>query len=223
MANQKKDAFQKPILLFVSGLREGEILPILEKSWIIGRDPSADVQIDSPFVSRQHAELVRDGGYWYIVDLFSRNGVIRNMVRVQPGERIALKHRDRIQISSVSTFEFQDPEDTLHESQLRMRSPGIWLDKPNRDVYVFDQRLNPPLSQQQFEVLGVLFHQQERVVTNETLAEVLWPGAAGGVESAAIDNAISRLRSRLAELDQKHVYIETVRGVGRRFVQWKAE
>jgi DNA-binding response OmpR family regulator len=67
----------------------------------------------------------------------------------------------------------------------------------------------------------VLFHKQGDVVTNETLAEVLWPEAAGGVESAAIDNAISRLRARLAELDETHDYLETVRGVGRRFVQRK--
>jgi DNA-binding response OmpR family regulator len=42
------------------------------------------------------------------------------------------------------------------------------------------------------------------------------------VESAAMDNAISRLRSRLAELDPDHEYLETVRGVGRRFVQREA-
>jgi DNA-binding response OmpR family regulator len=39
------------------------------------------------------------------------------------------------------------------------------------------------------------------------------------VESAAIDNAISRLRDRLAEVDETHDYVVTVRGVGRRFIQ----
>ncbi len=75
------------------------------------------------------------------------------------------------------------------------------------------------MTQQQFDLLSLLFHRQREVVTYEKIADVLWPDAAGGVESAAIDNAISRLRGRLAELDDAHEYIETVRGIGRRFVQ----
>jgi len=221
MADQKIRVNQKPSLLFTSGLWEGERVQIQGDSFIIGRDPTTDIQLDSPFVSRQHAEILQEGGYWFLIDLFSKNGVIKNMARIQPGKRISLFDRDRIQIGSVSAFEFHDPEATVHESQIRMMSPGLWLDEPNRDVHIFNQRLNPPLTRQQFSLLAVLFHKQGDVVTNETLAEVLWPEAAGGVESAAIDNAISRLRARLAELDETHDYLETVRGVGRWFMQRK--
>jgi DNA-binding response OmpR family regulator len=68
-------------------------------------------------------------------------------------------------------------------------------------------------------LLAALVRKDGDVMTNEAIADVLWPEAAGGVESAAIDNVISRLRGRLAEVDERHDYIETVRGVGRRFVQ----
>jgi len=213
-------AVQNPTLLFTAGLREGERVELhRRKTCIIGRDPSADVQLDSSFVSRQHAEIAFQGGYWFIEDLFSKNGVFKNAVRIQPGERVSLFNRDRVQIGNISTFEFHDPEATVHESEMRMASPGLWLDEPNLDVVIRDKRLTPPLSPQQFTLLAALVHKDGDVMTNATIEDVLWPGAAGGVESAAIDNAISRLRSRLAELDEEHDYIETVRGVGRRFVQ----
>ena len=213
---------ETPKLLFLSGIRAGEQVQLQGMSCIIGRDPSADVPLDSPFVSRHHAEIRCEGVYWTIADLFSKNGVFRNKARIEPGIAVTLHDLDEIQIGSVSVFKFLDPEDTLLESDIQMHSPGIWLDEPNREVYVHNERLDPPLSQQQYDLLRTLFHHQHEVVTNEMIAEALWPGAAGGVESAAIDNAISRLRSRLAELDPDHEYLETVRGVGRRFVQREA-
>ncbi len=134
-----------PNLLFISGLRLGEDIQISGQTCIIGRDSSADVQLDSPFISRQHAEIRREGGYWYIIDLFSKNGVFRNMARIEPGELVPLKDRDEVQIGSVSVFKFIDPESTIHESQIQMHTPGLWLDEPNRDVYILEKRINPSL------------------------------------------------------------------------------
>ncbi len=216
---QKKRSLRKPLLLFTSGLREGEQVEITAENCLIGRDPEADIQLDSHFVSRQHAEVISRGGYWFITDLHSKNGVFKNMIRLQPGVRTPLSDRDQIQISGVSVFTFHDPEATIHEKEMRMMSPGLWLDDFNRDVFIDQKRLEPPLSTQQYTLLAALMHQQGDVMTNEVIAAVLWPEAAGGVENAAIDNAISRLRSRLAELDPDHEYLETVRGMGKRFVQ----
>jgi len=219
MSIQKKRSLRKPLLLFTSGLREGEQVEITAESCLIGRDPEADIQLDSHFVSRQHAEIISRGGYWFITDLHSKNGVFKNMIRLQPGVRTPLFDQDQIQISSASAFTFQDPEATIHEKEMRMMTPGLWLDEFNRDVFIEEKRLEPPLSTQQYTLLAALMHQQGDVMTNEVIADVLWPEAAGGVENAAIDNAISRLRSRLAELDPGHEYLETVRGMGKRFVQ----
>ena len=212
-------AFQKPYLHFTSGLRAGEKVWIVADSWIIGRDDSADLQLDSRVVSRRHAELLKQGGYWFVRDLGSKNGVIRNRVRIQPGELVPLYDGDEVQIGNASVFEFHDPESTVHEANLRLRKPGLWLDDLNREVHIQDRRVDPPLSPQQYALLALLVSRRGGVVTNLMIADVLWPEAAGGVEDAAIDNAISRLRARLAEVDGGHEYIETVRGVGRRFVQ----
>ena len=40
----------------------------------IGRDPSCDLQIGHPSVSRAHAELYHDGARWHLRDLGSKNG-----------------------------------------------------------------------------------------------------------------------------------------------------
>jgi len=211
-----------PILVFTFGLREGEKFQLDQQSTVIGRDPSVDLLLNSPFVSRRHARIENQGGYWYLTDLYSKNGVYRNMNRIQPGKQVSLGHRDLVQIGSVSAFEFRDPERTVRQSELRLLGTGLRLDVPNRDVFINGERLEPPLPPQQFTLLAALVKRDGDVVTNEQVANVLWPEAAGGVENAAIDNAISRLRDRLAEVDEAHDYIETVRGVGRRFVQRKS-
>jgi len=219
MKNQVSPHREQPTLIFTFGLREGEEFPLSGSTVVIGRDPSADIRLDSPYVSRQHAKIERQSGYWYLIDLYSKNGVFCNTDRIQPGKPVLLAHRDQVQIGSVSAFSFHDPERTIHQTEVMLLATGLHLDRPNRDVYIHGQRLDPPLSPQQFTLLEVLVDNDGNVVTNEAIADALWPEAAGGVENAAIDNAISRLRDRLAELDDQHDYIETVRGVGKRFVQ----
>jgi len=212
---------REPNLVFTLGLREGERIPLHGQTIIIGRDPSADVQLVSPYVSRQHAEIRSEGGYWYVTDLNSKNGVYQNLTRIPVSKQVILNNQDQIQIGSVSTFEFHDPEATIHQADKRMLVLGLWLDEPNREAFIFNKRLVPILSPQQYSLLSALVTKEGDVMTNEEIAGVLWPEAAGGVESAAIDNVISRLRDRLKELDETHDYIETMRGVGRRFVQRK--
>jgi hypothetical protein len=62
----------------------------------LGKDPSNDVVIDDPAVSRRHATLRLVGGLWHIVDEGSRNGVFVNGRRVAapapvaPGDRITI-------------------------------------------------------------------------------------------------------------------------------------
>ncbi len=174
---------ENPKLLFISGINEGEQVQIQGKVCVIGRDPSADISLDSPFVSRHHAEIRSEGVYWTIADLFSKNGVFRNKARIEPGEPLPLHNNDEIQIGSVCMFRFLDPEDTLLESDMQMRTPGVWLDELNREVYVHNNKLDPPLSQQQFDLLAVLFHHQREVVTNEMIAD------ASGREQLAASRA----------------------------------
>jgi hypothetical protein len=49
----------------------------------LGRSKACDVQVDDPNVSRRHAELVREGSAYWIVDLDSTNGVELNGKRLR--------------------------------------------------------------------------------------------------------------------------------------------
>ena len=62
---------------------------------LIGRGDEADVRIDSVFVSRYHALILRDGKQDVLLDLGSTNGLLVNSRRIV---RRALRDRDLIQI-----------------------------------------------------------------------------------------------------------------------------
>jgi pSer/pThr/pTyr-binding forkhead associated (FHA) protein len=76
--------------------------PKKKKQVLIGRRESCDIVLRFANVSAHHAQLTFDGGYWYIRDLQSRNGIKVNEVRVQerridPGDTLAIaKHKFRI-------------------------------------------------------------------------------------------------------------------------------
>lgn len=57
----------------------GGAIPICHWENILGRAPSADIRLDLPTVSRQHAALLRgDDGEWRVTDLGSKGGTFIN-------------------------------------------------------------------------------------------------------------------------------------------------
>ena len=54
----------------------------LDKSFAIGRDATCEIRFDDALVSRRHAEVVFEGGLWWVVDLGSRNGTLLDGNRV---------------------------------------------------------------------------------------------------------------------------------------------
>jgi general secretion pathway protein A len=82
------------LLLSIQGAQEREVL--LEGTRIlIGRSEHADIHVDSAFVSRYHALIIRDGHQDHLLDLGSTNGLLVGSRRVM---RRVLRHRDLIQI-----------------------------------------------------------------------------------------------------------------------------
>jgi ABC-type multidrug transport system ATPase subunit/pSer/pThr/pTyr-binding forkhead associated (FHA) protein len=61
----------------------------------IGRDASNDVCINHPVVSKNHAEIVKQGGKFFIVDLGSTNGTFVNGIKIKRHQLLEL---DRIVI-----------------------------------------------------------------------------------------------------------------------------
>ena len=60
----------------------GDTIPLLKKSLLVGRRESCDIVLRFPNVSAHHCQLTLMGGYWYVRDLQSRNGVKVNNNRV---------------------------------------------------------------------------------------------------------------------------------------------
>lgn len=64
----------------------------------IGRDPSSTIYVDDTSISRHHADLIRQGLTWSIVDARSTNGTFVNGMRVNEA---VLRAHDRIRIGGI--------------------------------------------------------------------------------------------------------------------------
>jgi Protein of unknown function (DUF3662)/FHA domain len=71
---------------------------LAEERIVIGRSRECDVTVDDPNVSRRHAEVRREDGAYWIVDLGSTNGVEVNGKRV---ERARLEPDDTIVVGTT--------------------------------------------------------------------------------------------------------------------------
>lgn len=87
-------AAETKLILSLQGNPDREIMLTTDRV-LIGRGDEADVRIDSVFVSRYHALILRDGKQDVLLDLGSTNGLLVNSRRIV---RRALRDRDLIQI-----------------------------------------------------------------------------------------------------------------------------
>jgi pSer/pThr/pTyr-binding forkhead associated (FHA) protein len=73
---------------------------------VLGRSRDADITLDDPNVSRNHAEVRPSGGSWTVRDLGSTNGVKVNGRRLDPARPQSLKPGDVLEIgTSRVTFD----------------------------------------------------------------------------------------------------------------------
>lgn len=78
----------------------GQSHPVDKERFLLGRSKTqADLRLDDPNVSRQHAVIERVGSAWYIVDLGSTNGVI------VAGERVARRAISDGDVLVITTHE----------------------------------------------------------------------------------------------------------------------
>src|SRR5258705_13249425 len=85
-----------PSLHILKGPNEGTHIPLEGDRFVLGRNPECAVVIPVTSVSREHAQIVRIGGKYFIEDKQSRNGTFVNNQQVST--RTALKNNDKIRI-----------------------------------------------------------------------------------------------------------------------------
>jgi hypothetical protein len=89
-----QDLARAPAVVVVGGKRR----ELDDHALVVGRSRECDIAVDDPNVSRRHAEIRREDGSYWIVDLGSTNGVSVNGKRV---ERALLDPDDEILLGTT--------------------------------------------------------------------------------------------------------------------------
>jgi phosphoserine phosphatase RsbU/P len=85
-----------PYLRILKGANEGTDIPLDGERFILGRNPDCAVVIPITSVSREHAQILRIAGQFFIEDKQSRNGTFVNNQQITA--RTILTNNDRIRI-----------------------------------------------------------------------------------------------------------------------------
>lgn len=207
---EKTDEF--PLLIAQEGPLKGQRWSI-SRTLVLGREHSCDVVIADRQVSRFHARLTPTAEGVMLEDMGSKNGTHRNGEELSTP--VVLADGDMIQVSLAQEFTFLTSDSTMPLGEGVGRQGRLMMDLRSRRVWVNQQQVAPALSAQQFKLLWMLYEKQGQVVNRVDLVAAVWGEEQSvGVSDQALDALIRRLRDRLAALDRKHQYIDTVRGHG---------
>jgi len=128
----------------------GDPIPLFKKTLLVGRRESCDIVLRFSNVSAHHCQLTVTGGYWYVLDLKSRNGVKVNGNRVKekridPGDVLSIaKHKYEIKYSPIELGAVGPPppdgvdadlfnKSLLERAGLEKRRAGDGKTEPTRD------------------------------------------------------------------------------------------
>ena len=190
---------------------------------VFGKSPTVDVKVDSPYISRQHFQIRCQDDVFFITDLDSTNGTFLNGERLTSQQERRLRDQDLIGMAGDQVlFRFLDPVKTItiDSSSLIQAAPRanteLVVDSGSRDVTVRGEKLAPPLSKKEFDVLELLYLGRGNAVSRDKIAEAGWPERDGVVTPEEIDQYIRRLRRRIEEDPSQPKLIVTLRGHGYR-------
>jgi adenylate cyclase len=103
----------------------GDPIPLLKPELRIGRRESCDIVLRFSNVSAHHCVLTLAGGYWFVTDLNSSNGVKVN------GNRIASDVRKRLDPGDIISFAAHDYEIQYSPIDLGAIGPPPSDDQPS--------------------------------------------------------------------------------------------
>ena len=130
----------------------GDPIPLLKQNLRVGRrDSSCDIVLRFANVSAHHCQLFVNGGYWYVKDLKSRNGVKVNGSRVtekrlDPGDVLSVaRHKYEVKYSPVDLGAVgpPPPEDLPAEILGRSLLERAGLNSRDHDQAPADSRHHP--------------------------------------------------------------------------------
>lgn len=96
-----------------------------------------------------------------------------------------------------------------------LRFGNITLNLQTREVLKHGKKLDFTLKE--FEVLKLLIQNKGKILTREILLDKIWGYEYIG-ETRTVDVHIRHIRKKIEEDDKKPIYIQTIRGVGYKFI-----
>ncbi|MDL1910973.1 FHA domain-containing protein [Chloroflexi bacterium CFX6] len=201
-----------PLLIAQEGPLKGQRWQ-LDRTIVLGREPTCDVVVPDRQISRYHARLTPTPEGVILEDLGSKNGTHHNGASLNTP--VVLQDGDLLSVALAQQFIFLISDATTPLAEGTLPSGRLMMDLKSRRVWVNHQQLVPPLSAQQFKLLWLLYKNNGEVVSRPDLVAEVWGDEqAAGVSDQALDALVRRLRERIASLDPAHQYINTVRGHG---------
>lgn len=130
----------KALLILMSGGRRGERALLGDEKFVIGRGSTADMQLESDAVSRQHAHIEKRDLYHVLVDDGSTNGSYVNYRRIK--EKV-LEDGDQIQIgeSMLKYLSGDNIETAYHEEFRRLVRRDALTGALNQATYTEELQL----------------------------------------------------------------------------------
>jgi pSer/pThr/pTyr-binding forkhead associated (FHA) protein len=136
----------------------------------VGRARSCDVFLPDQWLSRQHAEIRRKSGDYYVADLESKNGTLLNGERV--GEERRLRHGDVISLGEHHlTFSTQDEPAREEEPEEAPEGTRVFSARDLSDVKT-RPTIDPEELQRQNRILTVLKDATEALLAHRPLPEL---------------------------------------------------
>ena len=117
-----------------------------------------------------------------------------------------LGEEDTAVIFSPIFAQFIATQDALWERPL-------FFDEPSRQIWVLGEPA-PRLTQLEYRLFQVLYHQAGEVVVKDDLITAGWPNAKGGVSDEALIAAIARLRKKIEPEPKTPRFLENVHNQG---------
>jgi pSer/pThr/pTyr-binding forkhead associated (FHA) protein len=126
---------EMPSLIGASGDWTGRVIKLDKETMTVGRS-GTDIVLDEPSVSSKHAQIVRDGNRWKVVDLMSANGVYVNGKKTQvsflgPGDAVRFGRLEMRFVTDTTQVESRAApskgDDIIRGSAQSSGKGGAWL------------------------------------------------------------------------------------------------
>jgi len=188
-------------------------------SLVLGRSSDCDVVLDDGYVSREHVRVVSDttSSEYFVQDLNSKNGTWLNGEKLGPTARVLGDGDRRALGNNRVTIAFSESDTTLTLGA--GLSADLGVDLASREVFINAQRVTPPLSRKEFDILALLWRRRNEACSRDDLAQSGWPERGpGDVSDAEIEQYVRRIRRRIEANGGNPARIVTLRGYGYKLV-----